>query len=84
VLGLRMMSVFSEAQSMVVASDVAARAKNRAFDAQTVDAQPFDVDALSLDDPKTYELIRSGQTLGLFQIESPASGTYWREPSPTL
>jgi error-prone DNA polymerase len=31
----------------------------------------FDIDAIPLDDPDTYKLIQSTQTLGLFQIESP-------------
>ncbi len=31
----------------------------------------FDADALPEGDPKTYKLIRSGATLGVFQIESP-------------
>jgi error-prone DNA polymerase len=31
----------------------------------------FDIDAVPLDDPDTYQLIQSTQTLGLFQIESP-------------
>ena len=31
----------------------------------------FDIDAVPLDDPDTYTLIQSTQTLGLFQIESP-------------
>jgi error-prone DNA polymerase len=31
----------------------------------------FDIDAVPLDDPDTYKLIQSTQTLGLFQIESP-------------
>lgn len=32
----------------------------------------LDYDNIPLDDPETYERIRSGQTLGMFQIESPA------------
>ncbi|CAB4560144.1 unannotated protein [freshwater metagenome] len=31
----------------------------------------FDIDAIPLDDPNTYALIRTTDTLGLFQIESP-------------
>ena len=31
----------------------------------------FDIDTVPLDDPATYKLIQSTQTLGLFQIESP-------------
>lgn len=32
--------------------------------------QKVDIRHLPLDDPKTYELLRSGQTLGVFQLES--------------
>lgn len=32
----------------------------------------LDYDRIPLDDPETYERIRSGRTLGMFQIESPA------------
>ena len=55
VLGLRMLSVVTEAVQLVKESG------------QT----PADVDALPEGDTKTYDLIRSGRTLGLFQIESP-------------
>lgn len=33
--------------------------------------ESIDLDRVPLDDPKTYELIRSTRTLGIFQIESP-------------
>ena len=33
--------------------------------------ESVDLDAIPLDDPKTFELIQSTKTLGLFQIESP-------------
>ena len=36
-----------------------------------VEAKEIDLDAVPLDDSKTFELIRSTKTLGLFQIESP-------------
>ncbi len=55
VLGLRMLSVVSEATQLLESVGEAAR----------------DVDALPEGDPKTYDLICSGQTLGVFQIESP-------------
>lgn len=56
VLGLRMLSVVTEATRLL----------------ESVGEPPVaDVDALPDGDPKTYELIRSGQTLGVFQIESP-------------
>ncbi|HEX2099745.1 MAG TPA: DNA polymerase III subunit alpha, partial [Candidatus Synoicihabitans sp.] len=30
----------------------------------------FDIEAIPLDDPKTYELLNSGKTVGVFQLES--------------
>jgi error-prone DNA polymerase len=55
VLGLRMLSVVSEAVELLA----------------SVGEASANVDALPDDDPKTYQLIQSGQTLGVFQIESP-------------
>lgn len=37
---------------------------------RTVDPA-FDIEAVSLDDPKTYELLNAGKTVGVFQLESP-------------
>ncbi|WP_052361283.1 DNA polymerase III subunit alpha, partial [Geminisphaera colitermitum] len=31
----------------------------------------FDIDTIPLDDPKTYELLNAGKTVGVFQLESP-------------
>ena len=55
VLGLRMLSVVTEAVNLL--NGVGERAP--------------DVDDLPPDDPQTYDLIQRGQTLGVFQIESP-------------
>ncbi|NJK44099.1 MAG: DNA polymerase III subunit alpha [Pleurocapsa sp. SU_196_0] len=33
--------------------------------------QPLEIDDIPLDDPRVYDLICAGETLGLFQIESP-------------
>ncbi len=55
VLGLRMLSVVTEAVGLLHSAGVEAP----------------DVDALPDDDPRTYDLIQRGQTLGVFQIESP-------------
>ena len=55
VLGLRMLSVVTEAVSLL----------------QSVGESAPDVDDLPDDDPRTYDLIQRGQTLGVFQIESP-------------
>lgn len=54
VLGLRMLATLSEAEETI-------RRHNEA---------DFDVDALPRSDAQTYNLIRSGDTVGLFQIES--------------
>lgn len=37
-----------------------------------VQAQPFSFDAIPLTDPATYELLGTGETVGVFQLESPA------------
>ena len=56
VLGLRMLSVLTEATQLL----------------QNVGEEAVpDVDALPGDDKKTFDLIQRGQTLGVFQIESP-------------
>ena len=34
-------------------------------------AAPVDIDAVPLDDPKVYQMLRSGRTTGVFQFESP-------------
>ena len=55
VLGVRMQSAISYALSEI----------------ERVDNQKIDIDALSLDDKKTFDLIKSTRTLGVFQVESP-------------
>ncbi len=55
VLGVRMQSAIAHAVDEI---------------RRTADPE-FDIDAIPLDDPDTYRLIQSTQTLGLFQIESP-------------
>jgi len=34
-------------------------------------AMPLDIDAIPLDDPKVYQMLRAGRTTGVFQFESP-------------
>jgi DNA polymerase-3 subunit alpha len=43
----------------------------------------IDLDALPLDDAKTFELLSSGETTGIFQLESPGMRRYVRELRPT-
>lgn len=54
VLGLRMLATLSEADELV----------------QRHLCRSLDLDGLSLDDRRTFNLIRSGRTVGVFQIES--------------
>ena len=55
ILGVRMQSSISYALSEI----------------SRVHKEEIDIDAISLDDPHTYELIQSTKTIGIFQIESP-------------
>jgi error-prone DNA polymerase len=45
--------------------------KNLAAIEDTVRMLDFDIDGIPFDDPAVYELLRSTQTLGVFQVESP-------------
>lgn len=42
----------------------------------------IDLDNLSLDDPKTFQLFKEGKTIGIFQYESPGMQKYMRELKP--
>ena len=55
ILGVRMQSTLSYAVQEI----------------ERVEGKRIDLDAIPLDDPETFALIRSTKTLGLFQIESP-------------
>ena len=43
-----------------------------------------DLDAIPIDDPKTYELYQQGRTVGTFQFESNGMQKYLRELKPTV
>ena len=43
----------------------------------------MDLDAIPLDDATTFELLASGETTGVFQLESPGMRRYVRELRPT-
>jgi error-prone DNA polymerase len=68
VLGLRTLSVVTEAVDLVQADT----------------GQAPDVDVLPLDDPKTYELIRQGRTMSVFQIESPGQWNLLSRSQPQV
>lgn len=43
----------------------------------------INLDTLSLEDPKTFQLFKEGKTVGIFQYESPGMQKYMRELKPT-
>ena len=43
----------------------------------------FDIDAVPLDDPKVFELLQRGETMGVFQLESPPMRALMRALAPT-
>jgi DNA polymerase-3 subunit alpha len=43
----------------------------------------IDIDHIPLDDPRTFELLSSGETTGVFQLESPGMRRYVKELRPT-
>jgi error-prone DNA polymerase len=55
VLGVRMQSAISYALSEI----------------ERIEESPIDIDLIPLDDPNTFDLIKSTRTLGIFQVESP-------------
>jgi DNA polymerase-3 subunit alpha len=44
----------------------------------------LDADSFPIDDTKTYELFQRGETVGIFQYESPGMQKYMRELKPTV
>jgi len=66
-LGLRTMTVVEDALDII----------------RRAGKTPPDLDALSLDDPATYEIFCSGDTDGIFQVESSGMRKYLRMLKPT-
>jgi len=66
-LGLRNLDVITDTENMVRA---------------TKDPE-FEIDAVRLDDPKVFELLGRGDTLGVFQLESPPMRALLRSMAPT-
>jgi len=66
-LGLRNLDVISDTQALVRA---------------TRDAD-LDIDLIPLDDPKTYALLQSGDSIGVFQLEGGAMRQLMRSLAPT-
>ncbi len=61
ILGVRMQSAISYALTEI----------KRLNESDTDDSGAVDIDAIALDDPATFDLVKSTRTLGVFQIESP-------------
>ena len=65
-LGLKTLTVINNALNLI-------KAENR---------EPLDIDAIPLDDPKTYDLLASGSTTGVFQLESSGMQSLMRRLRP--
>ncbi len=44
----------------------------------------IDIDAIPLDDPKTYEMLQKGESIGVFQLESSGMRALLRDLQPTV
>ncbi len=66
-LGLKTLSTIKDAKALIN--------RNR--------EEPLHIDIEALDDKKTYELFQEGDTVGVFQYESPGMQKYLRELQPT-
>jgi len=66
-LGLRTLTVIDDAIRMINADRT---------------EQAVDIDAVSLDDPEVYGLFAKGETIGVFQFESPGMRDYLRKLGP--
>ena len=66
-LGLRNLDVITDAQELV----------------RSLSNPSFDVDAIPFDDSKTFELLSRGDTIGVFQLESPPMQQLLRAMAPS-
>ena len=66
-LGLRNLDVITDAQALV----------------RSLSNADFDVDAIPFDDAKTFELLSRGDTIGVFQLESPPMQQLLRAMAPS-
>lgn len=58
--------------------------KNAVRIIRKVDEQKIDVNKLPFDDEKTFELLRAGNTTGIFQLEGEGMTKYLKELGPTI
>ncbi len=66
-LGLRNLDVISDSLALI----------------EAVKGKVVDIDHIELDDERTYELLRAGQTIGVFQLESGPMRALMRSLAPT-
>ena len=64
-------------------ADALARCATRSTRSRAPPGEKVDLDAIALDDPATFELIRRSDTLGCFQIESPGQRELLQKLQPT-
>ena len=66
-LGLKTLTVISDAEASV---------------RRLPGMEKFDIEKVSLDDPKTYELLNQGKTIGVFQLESTGMQSLCKQIEP--
>jgi DNA polymerase-3 subunit alpha len=62
--------------------DIAVKLINERPDVRRV-GKPFDLDTIPLDDEPTYKLLQSGETKGVFQLESSGMQNLFKDLKPT-
>ena len=66
-LGLRNLTIIENALSLI----------------KDIHQKEIDIDKIPLDDKKTFELLRAGETTGIFQLESSGMRGYLKQLKPT-
>ncbi|MBW2456883.1 MAG: DNA polymerase III subunit alpha [Deltaproteobacteria bacterium] len=81
-LGLKTLTVIDIAQRLI--RQRPAGEAGPAGEGEEAAAPPFDVKNVSLDDRKTYALLQSGETTGVFQLESSGMQQLFKDLRPTI
>jgi DNA polymerase-3 subunit alpha len=84
-LGLRTLSTIERARTLIretLPEEEIWRAVGREKDSHEAGAHPLDLDRLTFDDQKVFDLFRRGETTGVFQFESPGMRRLLMEMRP--
>ncbi len=81
-LGLKTLTVIDIAQRLI--RDRPDRPATDPGEGGEPPAPQFDIEKVPLDDPKTYRLLQSGETTGVFQLESSGMQQLFKDLRPTI